>query len=84
MFSNHRVQDLIAWPMLILVWKIGNDIDVIDVRPDLWIKLSIWTSLPICDDTGACETDKERGTGTTQQASDVGFETRKMLRFATI
>lgn len=70
--------------MQILVWKIRNGVDVIDVGPDLWIKLSVWTVLPICDDACACEADQERGTGTTQQASDVGFETRDMLRFATI
>ena len=70
--------------MLIFIWKIGNDVDIIDVGPNLWIKLSIWTGLPFCDDACACKTDQQRGTGTTQQASDVGFETRKMFRFATI
>lgn len=69
--------------MRILLWKIGNGVDVIDVGPDLWIKLSVWTGLPICDDGCACKADQERGTGTTQQASDVGFETRKVIGWAT-
>lgn len=70
--------------MQILVWKTRESVDIIDVGPDLWIKLSVWTGLPICDDACACEADQERGTGTTQQASDVGLETRDVLRFTTI
>lgn len=70
--------------MQILVGKTCNSVDIIDVGPDFWIKLSVWTVLPICNDACACEADQERGTGTTQQASYVGFKTRNVLRFTTV
>lgn len=70
--------------MQILVGKTCNGVDIIDVGPDLWIKLSVGTALPICDDPSACKADQERGTGTTQQAIDMGFETRNVLGFTTV